>query len=319
MLPVREEMRMMNKYRLSEETRTYDYLHAGNRTSVSLRQIIALRDFADVTAGSYGGWISEGSVLSQEGHCWIYDPESVAFAGACIEHNARIVDPCVISHQALISDNVTIQASQIRGECHLFGHARILDGSEIIAARGMTPEHDQYLQIYDRATVSRSRVVHQAQIYGDAIVHQGFIEHRAEIFDTAMIEGNEENNVWVCDCAKVYGNARLIAGLGEDAIPTLRYNAQVAENAVVEGNCVLRRHVLVGGRAWIQGGPVLLDDRVIIQGRARIRGDVIVEHQVEMSDDAVIETFDGERIHVHGQKVINGSERITRSPLLGSL
>ena len=77
----------------------------------------------------------------------------------------------------------------------------------IVAEQGLTPDHQLLLQIYDRARVSASRIVHQAQIYGDAVVRYAFIEHRAEVFDFASIEGNEENNVWLCDCAKVYGHA----------------------------------------------------------------------------------------------------------------
>jgi hypothetical protein len=41
----------------------------------------------------------------------------------------------------------------------------------------------------------------------------------------------------------VYGNARVKAGFDDDAIPTVRYSSQVAENAVVEGNCVIKHHV----------------------------------------------------------------------------
>ena len=71
----------------------------------------------------------------------------------------------------------------------------------IIAAKGLTPDRADP-KIYDNATVSQSRVVHQAQIYGEAIVNYAFIEHRAEVFDKAILEGNDINNVWVCDCAK---------------------------------------------------------------------------------------------------------------------
>jgi hypothetical protein len=49
-----------------------------------------------------------------------------------------------------------------------FGNARVLHHSQVIAAKGLTPDNDQILQIYGNATVSQSRVVHQAQIYGDA-------------------------------------------------------------------------------------------------------------------------------------------------------
>ncbi|WHP33369.1 YdcK family protein [Trabulsiella odontotermitis] len=309
----------MNKYCLSKETRQHHYPENGENRTVTLRQIVALCDFADVTAGTTGGWIDNESALSQQGNCWIYNSDSVVFAGARIEDNARLLDTCSVSHLALISDNVTIQASQIRGECHLFGDACVLQHCEIIAARGLTPDAEKILQIYEHAIVSRSRIVHQAQIYGEVFVNQAFVEHRAEIFGSARIEGNEENNVWICDCASVSGHARIIAGRGEDAIPTLRYGAVVTDDAVVEGNCVLKQRVRICGHAWLQGGPLLLDDNVVVHGRARIRGDVIIEHDVDISGDAVIETFDDEQIHLRGQKVIGGDQRITRTPLLGSL
>lgn len=53
----------------------------------------------------------------------------------------------------------------------------------MIAARGLTADRDKVLQIYQRATVSASRILHQAQIYGDAFVEHAFVEHRAEVFD----------------------------------------------------------------------------------------------------------------------------------------
>lgn len=160
---------------------------------------------------------------------------------------------------------------------------------------------------------------HQAQIYGDAVVRYAFIEHRAEVFDFASVEGNEENNVWLCDCAKVYGHAQVKAGIEEDAIPTIHYSSQVAEYAIVEGNCVLKHHVLIGGNAVVRGGPILLDEHVVIQGESRITGAVIIENHVELTDHAVVEAFDGDTIHVRGPKVINGEERITRTLLAGLL
>ncbi|MCU6663465.1 MAG: YdcK family protein [Silvania sp.] len=326
----------MNKYRLSDETRQHHWQNGEAKAAVTVRQIIAARDFSDVKSGTRGGWVDDESALSQDQDCWIYDENSVVFEGAQVCGNARITQPCVISHQvwigdnvwvdgaqishgARISDNVTVQSSVVRGECHLFDNARILHNSMVIAAKGLTPDHDQILKIFGEATVSQSRVVHQAQIYGNAIVSYAFVEHRAEIFENALLEGNEVNNVWVCDCAKVYGNARLLAGLEEDAIPTLRYSSQVAENALVEGNCVIKHHVLIGGEAWLRGGPILLDDKVVIQGRARIHGEVLIEHHIEITDDAVVEALDGDAIHLRGAKVINGAQRITRTPLLGAL
>ncbi|RFU90934.1 MULTISPECIES: YdcK family protein [Citrobacter] len=324
----------MTKYRLSDEPRSFSYQDNGHKKNVLLHQVIALTDFNDVQAGTPGGWIDDESVLAQNGDCWIYDENAIAFAGAVISGNARItrasvirdgtqvgdnawIDQAEINHGAEIRDNVTVKDSTVRGECLLSGEARVLSGSEIIAAKGLTRESDQILHIYDRATVSNSRVVHQAQIYGDAVVNYAFIEHRAEVFDFARIEGNEENNVWICDCAKVYGHARVTSGTDEDAIPTLRYSSQVAEHAVIEGNCVLKHHVLVGGHACLRGGPILLDDRILIEGHACIHGEVLIEHHIEVTGQACIEAFEGDAIHLRGPKVINGEQRITRTPLAG--
>jgi hypothetical protein len=83
----------MNKYRLSDKVRLFHYEEDGIKHSVNLRQIVALRDFADVPAGSEGGWLDDESALSQAGTCWIYDPNSAVFAGARIEGNARLTGP----------------------------------------------------------------------------------------------------------------------------------------------------------------------------------------------------------------------------------
>lgn len=231
-------------------------------------------------AAKAAGWMRNALSASRE--CWIYDVNSVVFAGARIRDDARLTGFCVVSHEATIggqacihaaqishhaqiSDNVTVTQSQVRGYCRLADEARLLP-TAVIAARGLTADRDKVLQIYQRATVSASRILHQAQIYGDAFVEHAFVEHRAEVFDQARLEGNEENDVWVCDNARVYGHARLIAGRGEDAIPTVRYSSQVAENAVIEGNCLLKHRAMVGGEAQLRGGPILLDDDVLIQG-----------------------------------------------------
>ncbi|MDC9078311.1 hypothetical protein HA154_18965 [Escherichia coli] len=280
----------MRKYRLSEEQRAFSYQEDGTKKSVLLRQIIAISDFNDVIAGTAGGWIDRETVLAQEGNCWIYDQNAIAFGGTVISGNTRItgtsvlwgevyatdnvwIDNSEISQGAYISDSVTIHDSLVYGQCRIFGHALIDQHSMIVAAQGLTPDHQLLLQIYDRARVSASRIVHQAQIYGDAVVRYAFIEHRAEVFDFAS----------------------------------------------VEGNCVLKHHVLIGGNAVVRGGPILLDEHVVIQGESRISGAVIIENHVELTDHAVVEAFDGDTVHVRGPKVINGEERITRTPLAGLL
>lgn len=144
----------MRKYSLSEQVRPFHYQTDGIKHSVNLRQIVALRDFADVKTGDEGGWIDDEAALSHDGECWIYDANSAVFAGAKIEGNARLTGECIISmgaivsdnarldsvhvsHCARLSDNVTASHSQIRGYCHLADNARILPHCHIIAARGL--------------------------------------------------------------------------------------------------------------------------------------------------------------------------------------
>ena len=154
----------MRKYRLSEQTRQYCYEEEHGKQSVTLRQIVALIDFADVKAGSEGGWVDEECALSQQGECWVYDVNSVVFAGARIRDDARLTGFCVVSHEATIggracihasqishhaqiSDNVTVTQSQVRGYCRLADEARLLPHCQVIAARGLTADRDKVLQI----------------------------------------------------------------------------------------------------------------------------------------------------------------------------
>ena len=165
----------MTKYRLGNETCLWRWQDGSTPCTTLLRQIIAAKDFNDVTSGTKGGWVEDEHALAQDGDCWVYDENSVVFAGARISGNARLTQPCIVSHRALvggnswldaaevshgaaISDNVTIQHSTVRGECRIAGDARVLHNSMVIAAKGLTPDREQILQIYDRATVSQSRM-----------------------------------------------------------------------------------------------------------------------------------------------------------------
>ncbi|WP_227317569.1 YdcK family protein [Cedecea davisae] len=306
----------MKKYRLTEDSRLHDYQSGGENQQVRLWQIEALRDFADVRAGQSGGWVESEGNLSQVGDCWLEEDAKI-WGGASVEDNALVTGESDICQGARISDNARIEHSQISGECHIFNHARVQNRSQIIAVLGLTEDPELRLQIYGHATLSASRVVHQAQIYGHARVNNAFIEHRAEVYDLAIIEGNEENNVWICDCAKVFGSARIVAGFGDSQIPTVRYSSKVYDNAVIEGDCVLKHRVRVFGDATLTGGPIQLDDNVQIYGEARLTGNVLIENNVQIYDRATVEGCGDELIHIRGIKDINGEQLITRSPFYG--
>lgn len=84
----------------------------------TLYRIKALRDFADVTKGDYGGYIQNYRNLSQDGTCWIYDDAKVLDKGsvnqsATVYHNATVRDYAKIERTALIEDNAVISQHAI--------------------------------------------------------------------------------------------------------------------------------------------------------------------------------------------------------------
>ncbi|MTD39653.1 hypothetical protein GIX45_13735 [Erwinia sp. CPCC 100877] len=323
----------MQKFRLLEEKRPFSIMQGEVKCTIWLRQLEAIIDFSDVHAGQRGGWLEEENLLSQAGDCWVYDQNSILYGGARVIRNARVTGECVIgqgavidnhalvdashiTHYAYIGDRATVRASQVRGQCRVTGVARISD-CRIVARRGLTADCHQQLRIADRASVHASRIMHQAQITDSALVSYAFIEHRACVCGHAVIEGNEENDVWLCDQAWVGCRARIVAGRGEGHSPTLRYSSWVGGNALIEGECLLKHRVRVEGNAVLTGGPLLLDDRVCIDGHARVVGNVLIEHQVRLTDDVSVEAREGESIHIFGDKTISGDRHITRMPYYG--
>lgn len=61
----------MKKYELTEKSINLNF---SNRT---LYQIRALKDFNNVKAGDFGGYIEDESNLSQDGNCWVSDSAKV--------------------------------------------------------------------------------------------------------------------------------------------------------------------------------------------------------------------------------------------------
>ena len=117
----------MRKYRLSEEQRAFSYQEDGTKKNVLLRQIIAISDFNDVIAGTAGGWIDRGTVLAQEGNCWIYDQNAIAFGGAVISGNTRITGTSVLWGEVYATDNVWIDNSEISQGAYISDSVTIHD------------------------------------------------------------------------------------------------------------------------------------------------------------------------------------------------
>lgn len=54
----------MTKYRLSNETRLWRWQDGSTPCTTPLRQIIAVKDFNDVTRGTKGGWVEDEHALA---------------------------------------------------------------------------------------------------------------------------------------------------------------------------------------------------------------------------------------------------------------
>ncbi len=87
---------MQKKFALTNETRVF-----GNHT---LYRIKALKDFADVKAGTLGGFIENEDNLSHDGNCWVYDK-------ACVYNNAHVSDHATVCDYASVFDNAKIEGN----------------------------------------------------------------------------------------------------------------------------------------------------------------------------------------------------------------
>lgn len=67
-----------------------------------LYRVKALKNFADVKRGEYGGYIQSASNLSQEGDCWVYQAACVC-DNAEVSGNAKIMGPSKICKNAIVT------------------------------------------------------------------------------------------------------------------------------------------------------------------------------------------------------------------------
>lgn len=91
----------MKKYELDEDTIVVD--------GHTLHPIRALKDFADVKAGEFGGFVESEDNLSQEGDCWVYGDAKV-YGKAQVFENAKVLDE-----------------AEVFGNAKVFGKAQVLN------------------------------------------------------------------------------------------------------------------------------------------------------------------------------------------------
>ena len=89
-----------------------------------LYRIEAIRDFADVKSGDFGGYVESALNLSHDGYCWIYD-DSIVMEEAKISGDAKVYN------NSDISGNVTVYGSAKINKTKLYGKILICETVEL--------------------------------------------------------------------------------------------------------------------------------------------------------------------------------------------
>ena len=95
-----------------EEKRIYD---------ITLKRIMAVRDFGNVKEGTLGGWIEKDFNLSHRGNCWVAD-EAMVHDNAVVKGNGLIKDYAIISGTSVVSgDSVVCGQMIVYGDSFISG------------------------------------------------------------------------------------------------------------------------------------------------------------------------------------------------------
>lgn len=140
------------KYEFTEETITFG--------DVECRRIVACKDFGDVKKGDLGGYIADGSTLSQSGTCWIYE-------------DSKVGNGCHVFSNAKVRDS-KIQGTALLGNCELVDS--VLCGNSL-----------SRINISDNAYVCDSVIYENVSISGDAVVYKSIINANSMISDNARV------------------------------------------------------------------------------------------------------------------------------------
>lgn len=198
---------MKKKYILTDQVKI-----VGGTT---LHRIQAIKDFAAVKAGDFGGWVETEMNLSQLGDGWIYG-DSVVYGNARIYNNAKVMDDAVVFNNAKISG-----AARVLNDARVFGEASVTDSAIISGS---------------------ASVFEDALVRGNAIVSEkACVCGSAQIWDRAQVMGGAivQGNAVILDEAMAYEYAYIIG------------NVTLFSNAIVRGDTILESTIEIGKNAYI--------------------------------------------------------------------
>lgn len=108
------------KYELTNKTKK---VRVGWGKYVIVHKIRAIKDFGNVKAGDFGGWVEKKNNLSHKGDCWIYD-DAVACQNAIVYENAKLMNKAMAFGQAVVKGN-----SEGRIFAKIYGNAILQDNA----------------------------------------------------------------------------------------------------------------------------------------------------------------------------------------------
>ena len=122
------------KYRLTEESIDY----CGHM----LHRIQALRDFGDVKADEFGGFVESEDNLSHEGNAWVFDQAKV-FGNSFVYRDAEVFDNALVYGIARVSDQASVyDYAQVSGYAYIGGNAKIHGCAKIYSDVGICGDAD---------------------------------------------------------------------------------------------------------------------------------------------------------------------------------
>lgn len=96
-----------------------------------LYRLRALRDFGNVKAGDFGGWIASERNLSHEGDCWVTNNAKV-FEEARVYEDAWVWARAKVFGRAKVCGNAEVYgAANISGNATVCGYALVFEHSQL--------------------------------------------------------------------------------------------------------------------------------------------------------------------------------------------
>ena len=107
------------KFEFTEETKTTSW-------GVTVKRIVALRDFGDVKVGDKGGFLEKEENLSHDNDCWVYDE-------AQVYNEAKVFGKAQVCGEAQVCDE-----AQVYGKAQVYNEAKVYGKSQVCGEARVT-------------------------------------------------------------------------------------------------------------------------------------------------------------------------------------